>query len=1590
MHTRKLLVPAELESVLRRTQEGLFDAEGWKQEVRERGLFVDLSRIEWIELSAALRVVLIIERALLDRVPVTIALPLERSRSTEEHYSKPSSGLPRDKRTELENRWKRRAAARRFFDRLGFLEALGAPHLAEARELLRVTKDYDSSLESDRKGREEEVGEGPASEIGLEEVEPFIVPLRWLTPASPEATAEVLKHFVAVVNSARGLDSRFDAEALADVVLHELVENAVQHSGAERALVAAFAQPPGLLPEPDHFVQCERGFAKWLRGVDRSSVEVVVGDSGVGLCGKLSAAYEEADQWGGTSSVPHLPEGRDASILAWAFDRRSSSDEAGRRGTRGLYRVDRIVKRHVGLVTIRSGRDLAGWDHGGLSHDALVAQPRAEERLAPVPGTVVRAQMMAMPDEVPHRAAGEPPGDVELELGSIRLSQHGEVLVNGDPAEDVLGTSGEDTCWLLVCEAGLAREEMETLLLGLAAARDPATAAVVVDNLETAKLACEGVNVEIEERKRHREESERKRYEACDPVLVMDTRGNATWTGTTEPIAHFLADLLAAPRAETGMKEATGAGLEAISTLRRDSGLAVLTADGIGLRLHRRAIADGVARHVDRLVHDTIEKSGGGTLMTPALVRVRAWIDVDLLFAHCVDPAIPFLALAQRARESPKFGGSPSLLIAESSVDERRLKALGNALGAKRHETIPGEVGAEGSEGVGIADAGDQVAVYADLISSGESIRRSLSQIARDDARPLAVLCLVDAREKTGEPIDLWGLQVPVISLVANSTVAEPGESKALPVDAQGRVEPPLPSPPEYRVKPEEELMPLAGKTEAVHFGHIGGNANRHFTFYANAQRLLRPPTLRTEMREAVRAWKDGLEGGRRVEVWYPRPEPKVSRPAETIANELADELSGLEKRGVARQRVWGGWKFPLTLRGADLAEGTAVVIVDWGALEGTSLMEMVRLAGEGGATSIFACVCLSQLPAEAEWHLRSVRKVEVTRQKPAPSLLEKPPPPEKKEIPLRVEFLSAIPVRAFGPRECPVCQELNRLADHEMPTPELRRFAKEQREKRLHLTSRAEAAEQPIWRLDRAPLGGDRSVAMLAIRHELEAALRSTRVRHEIAERLKGLTKVLYAADDEDLCDSDNIEDAWRESVDWLRLLALERQWLERPPLVLEGPRESIGQLAAAVAVAAEIDPDDRATSIAVLRASSKPLFVEHAFEIFKRTVEQALPRRQLFYSLLSTTDRPYVRSPQTWKPLVETLERMRSAILEGDVPRRAGLTEVELLLDRAVLRLGVADLSGIPEPTVWRRLGESVDFAGTKHELGARIRRLEAMARREIFPSSAADDRTDPVITTTLDDWEKVENFLRNTVLPHLRCLRRVFDSDVAKEIFGPDLPWLTELLDSRSGVGEWPISVIVAEVDEGKASFHEPRIWTRFSAEFQRIAATLLRQRLTSGDPDFAGGEPSRLIRFLEGIPADLGRDVRHAVETRTEDCFSSIEIAPIPDSLDVFFPSLSLRELLGEVLENVCKHRVTDSAAEPRKPSVKIRLHEEDGLARLAILNTGTTPTRPAGDLLAKYTETLECFGGELTPKVTGGSESPFTFRAEITLRRFGGR
>jgi hypothetical protein len=477
----------------------------WSDEAGKYGVLFDLSKVLWCDLTACVHFLLVLERALRDGLPQVIVAVPDSSLTLEEREE--ITRLERRHESGEADKVRRLAGKRlyagQFLSRIKFFEALGMRHLpTEQRLRLRVVADYGSRPEKQpwrggTGGRTFTIRSKPEDNIQETSIEddedlsedaakpPFTF-LRWLPTqgAGEEFSAQMAQMWeelsALVRHAERDSLLDFEADDFTNIVFSELRQNVEVHAGrgVTHLLVGAWVRHRGFPVVPEYYLPPERDFfVNSVRNQALPFVDVVLGDSGAGILDTLREAFRQ--QHPPFEAVPRTLEGanEDERLLFWSMGRWSSkvseesfsrSEGAGssgqvevqhaesspvdgmaavplelRRGTRGLYRVLRLVRAYRGLLTIRSGDALAGWNFG----NAIDQKPVYGHGRGWVPGTLAQMRFvigLRVPSRLPQAAHSHrdveylfaPPlkltndSSVGLEIGSIR-----ELLSKRDPSK---------------------------------------------------------------------------------------------------------------------------------------------------------------------------------------------------------------------------------------------------------------------------------------------------------------------------------------------------------------------------------------------------------------------------------------------------------------------------------------------------------------------------------------------------------------------------------------------------------------------------------------------------------------------------------------------------------------------------------------------------------------------------------------------------------------------------------------------------------------------------------------------------------------------------------------------------------------------------------------------------------------------------------------------------------------------------------------------------------------------------------------------------------------------------------------------------
>lgn len=1625
----RFIVPRTVEVALRRpVWNDKLDEPG--AAAREGGVVVDLSHAEWVDVSALVQLVLLVDALLRHHVSVHVVLPEIGVRPGEQEFL--NSRATANTAEQLRRRVARRERTRSVITHLRFMEALQEAArrweatsflIVDARSHVQPAEEDDvpsgapggftegDSAESVEDTRADDDLAGMNRTIERElprnyEMDSdfrFMSQLRWMSVDDVEAVRSFAGEFTRLLADRRRGLQPIHAQALANVIFHELLDNVKQHSKhTTHAMVVAWARPTTRTLIPSAYVDHEQSFAEWVRANDTPMLEIVVGDSGQGLHKSLRAAFDaNAASYTGSSF------GRvDADVLAWAWDRWSSSRYlVNRRGTRGLYRVDRIVSMHQGLATVRAGRESVGWDHGGVGFDKLISP---ERRMGAAPGTIARLLLPVIPVERGTPRAGSlPSSDLEIRfLNAGVCSREGLSDLQKRKIRDALRLAAPEQPGCVVVQFEESPDvDVIKALRDAAELRHPSllVLAGLTPDASELRTAIDTLTQELTKERWFDETRDPKAHAVWDPILVLSPTGELLWAAASELHARVLNSLLGTASHHISATEVARLipdrtqRNDTYRRLRHDRATVELGPHGsVRLRVTVGTLISAARGNVERQISTAIRGRKGRAVLTPSLRFTRAWIRFGKAVWDSGTHDFALWGLAASYEKPATISEEIPILLGDANADMRVLERLAAFLGCSRAVRLPHYAAFEIVEGVRLLEASQNVIIHTDVVVSGESVRRCLAQILRDGATPVAVTCFADARHDPMLPIQMEteeGLtELRVFSIThapqIHGELTPPGPFDVVsPLTGSIESESPAESLDGLRealiadgaASGERDLIdPLAtgllGKG-VVHFTHLMRPNGRHFTVWINHQKLLRLAAIREAMLRAVRSWLDRLGEGLPLgcEVWYPVAAGSRESPLRDISTWLmAQDERIVHHRGVPRIPVAGRWIFPMV----DAVPRTRVpvLVIDWGALDGSTVLSMVDFAARAGASDVFACVVLSQLAPEVRRFLEGLDAVRV--EVPEEGVEQLDLLGGKARIgtrvhtaQVRVRFLATFTSGSFHRISCPVCTRIQKLRSLRPNDGLMQQVLQKKIHHRMRPRVEEELAPSAPVGVDGRPLDPTELDWILRWRDALDHALGRTGVRYAVAREIEGL-----------------LERTGLEEADQTRtralfhLLSVESQWLKLPPLDFAPMRQAVAKLATRVALAEGEPLVVRLHAIIVLRIADKRGFVANLRELFTACAAHPELMEQLLFATFSYAARDHNARPKRLEAVRDTLHR-----IENELGRTLKLSpEIERstrnLAGFVRLRHGITSQGKLPQIHAWNLLRDQMLLKGEIFNVAREA--FEALSPDRSHLSglvSAAARGRDAVLNKVPLAWiEALETrwltvrgwiqeqllALSNPLLPLIKARALALSPEVAAWIEGqiqhggPLNDGLPRAIDAILQTPRMPPSQAV---------------WDRYLTAWNWWNQNLI------------GLEgPSVFAKWIAQSPASVDAAVAEVRRRLDEENVPCDLVSPTGVRHRVF----CTQSLLNQVLSDLAVHVQDELAArgnERHSVRIEVLIPEERPAGRIVVLlkgsrvGAGTAVTRsaepPSG--LDQYREDLGLFGGTITYDRTAAGDLGFT-------------
>lgn len=614
------LTPKKLNQEVKRFLKEKANFESNRNQSWDNKVFVDLSNIEWVNTSALVELILIIENLIEKGIKVTVALPNRNMLSKYELHLKKSP----EHAQIIENSIEKRKEVRSWLYRLGIIKALLFEHQPdEIRSNIKVLDVFDKEL-FDQNPIEEESNyyktHGPMDAEQKDMGEKYHVPLLWTKGSNYDS--DYVKN---ILKSCLDINH---AQIISDIVIHELAKNVSDHSKKGHGLFCAVVKKhkPEKIFETDYYDGELQFFKECTK--DEYIAEIVFGDSGKGIIETLSK-YGQGKK--GSELVRF-------SFDKWSTNKPYDDNENSylKRGTRGLYHVRRVMKNYEGMAAIRTGQYFTGFNDNDLENDKIIDEKNLQE----FNGTLLTVKLLPGRAKTLRRyyptskSTDKNASDCEhliIDVNNISegLKQVGEkskknsyknFLISLDFSKLSINSSEQainKTLREFLASLSNLRHPNVHIVYGFPASFYDIRIGEIVDSInEATKL-----------------QREKNKYLVFDPIMIIGPRGSVHWAGVQNlKLVSFLNTLMETEELglpiETINKMDYG---ELIEYIKQDQELFSIQDGNIKLNFNKNAPIDYFKNEIQKKIDDEVNKceQQNRVFVTPNLNCAKGWLDIN-------------------------------------------------------------------------------------------------------------------------------------------------------------------------------------------------------------------------------------------------------------------------------------------------------------------------------------------------------------------------------------------------------------------------------------------------------------------------------------------------------------------------------------------------------------------------------------------------------------------------------------------------------------------------------------------------------------------------------------------------------------------------------------------------------------------------------------------------------------------------------------------------------------------------------------------------------------------------------------------------
>lgn len=1603
-----------------------FSEQGWSNEIKDKGLFIDLSQVRWVDIGASAQLVLMVESAVKVGIRITAALPLVRLSKGEKEFLDQqkfhSEENFKSKQTLFESLRNAREEARNYLSNIQFQTAILCKHISENSVILVDEHDFESSDLSLKttliENPDDETERIIATIKKPQEIQyKFIIPLTWISPIDKTDNFEFLETKLSQIlsQSERGLDA-IDALAIKNVIISELVKNVHEHASSsgvkkEFALIGVVLQPTRIL-RSKYFPTCERDYFEFISKTNSNYISIYFGDTGDGLVKTLKPAYSEL----------HTKKTSEESlnVIEWSFDKWSTRKiNEPFRGTKGIYRIKRIINKYDGLITIRTADKIGGYQKGGEDVPRWIYS-NTNDGLSYFPGTFVRMQLSPFKELLKFNVAPDPTDTKTLKNFEWRVEVVNVRSVNpSDTFKENFSLpalfKNPEINILLITQFDLnklpnlliQKEAIRNHLLYLCEGRHPNGVAVygLPTGWEQIENEIDSINESLQLDTFVEQPNDYKVYldpesihhskeNVCDPVLVLGDKQQFAWVGIeNEKNRQVITELYSSDLNQVSLSD-----LSSFRTLTEyeklafkkfcsgDTQLISFANTILSRRFNFRSLTEYFSKNLLQKIYyePHSESNKGKYYVTPNLRSIRNWIALDRIISEMSSG----YALALSATFRDKIKLPQSISEYKILIDNHETLGLANAfakwmgISTSSIINILDEVDGRLPRRNPIFEAKDQVIILTTIVSSAETAKRLLKTILRDLANPVAILTLINEGKETS--VECWNTSIEIISLLSDinydisreeiqTNSLKPIYIEPLTYKKVIRSNTPIGQEDEL-----ESFYNLIVKERALHFNHVGKSNGRHFTFYLSASRLLKHENSDCETLvyekyfSTIDEWLKKFKK-KNFEIWRPTPDMKLSHPVFKIANRILNYFNGEQQRGhceriveIKRATAYGLFTFGSSQSATSESENVA--IIDWGSLTGTTVQQMINLAANDGKQNILVCILFSQLSTSENEFLTSLTKVYgyKKQRKNKPSLFD-PIVVKRTEPRILVKFLYRLPLQFYESIECPICEQIFSLRKFEIRGEHMDDFNGTRRNS-LKIKNREITNEIPVDFYE-SELDSALILEMFKFRVLLQGALFSTIEREKVKLEIEDILENF----------DEQKESSNSKLYAVLYLLSIENMWLQKPPLVFRQLREMLTEAAFRISIWKReemnfyiSDPKMlirfKFASISVLRSSDKNKFISCINEVFisaggnnnfSRSITQ-----NLFYHTHSFLNRSYHTQEKDYNTIIQELSKIKATSgLTYDIlyviTFLINLTEVRKTSSKPSSEKTKIEIFKSLKNTVVSKLNEPHSYIfDLFRKIGPSY--VDQFFRQLQNEPNAIKIRSNLKnwINDALHKWAELCGFI-STVYDHLTRLSGLMNSTLFQDYY------ISTFLSSLANP-TYNEELIIGYEDKFTQSLIELKRHPENKAVYEQYYSLykILNIYLFNFKPKEKQFD-SRLKNLFDEFPA--------SVQIILNDCKEAFELKHIKshpeiflhfDTLtdyQVFFPSTYLNWALQLILDNVITHTKT----KPPDWKIVVKLVKTDKFISIIVQNNGSPSCQnnPNGGL-ALIKRQVEIFEGKL--------------------------